>query len=503
MVKVENLGMDLLYFQNSKTWDYGTYKILSSDLKNYGAKKADGTYDEAILERILYSHSNKALNQIKKDIDTKGVLNVFTWSDLTGSRFIEALPLIMEAQLSGMITDGNKEIKKGSSYTGGGVDASIDASGFLLSHDRIYKAAEDVWFNYQLDKYEIEEGEDEHGNTTYSLIDNAEGTVKTIVATILLTPEQEKTIIDKTAQKISSNSKFDLVNINGKDVIQPKDGRDILLVDDSGVPIVPSSPNSAASVAVAEQKAQEASKDKADKADVDAKVAIIQAAADAKYVLKSYDFTDTPNALTLNITNGVHFVLISQTPEQASAPIGSETRLIITNPATPAEIPTDDAVLAYGLDVVYKEFDIIAQLRAKWVDVKDNIANGKVMVLKRLDDHNGDKRWVIEKWEDKQIEPHWETIDQTTYNFTEIDAGRIVKIHWGAHNSITGHLSYNNGNFEITVPFEVSSTTIFSMFWGSGKTDKSKLDRIQQKNTGFTYDDDHYPITKFEIWKEV
>lgn len=227
---------------------------------------------------------------------------------------------------------------------------------------------------------------------------------------------------------------------------------------------------------------------------------------DAKYEPKSYNFTDTPSTLTKNTTDGTEYILIAQTPEQASAPIGSETRLIITNPATPAEIPDDNAIVAYGLDVVYKQFDNIAQLRAKWVDVKDNIANGKVMVLKRLDDLNGAKRWVIEKWEDKQQAPgaggHWETIDLATHTFTQPEKLRIT---YGTYQVIATTTFDTNNNatiIEINPQITIYNDQPSIMYLHWSHTRPTKLETFPFVNGSFGQKIE-LTISKTEIWKET
>lgn len=188
MVKTQDLKLTLKYFEDSETWDYGEYKLLSSDIRNFGARKADNTIDLGVAQRILDVNAAKALGHIKKDLDTNRILTIFSWADLAGSRFIDALPIVMEAQLSGMITDGNKEIKRSSSYSGQGVDTQSDITGNLISGDRLYREAEDRWIEYQLDKYTWEYDEDAN---TYSLIDNADATIKKIVAVIELTQAQK------------------------------------------------------------------------------------------------------------------------------------------------------------------------------------------------------------------------------------------------------------------------------------------------------------------------
>lgn len=187
MVKIQDLNITLESLEKSETWDYGTYKLLSSDIKNFDARKPDGSIDLTIAQRILDTNVNKALMQVKRDLDKNRILSIFLWSNLTHTRFIEALPKVIEGQLSGMITDGNKEIKQGSSYEGSGVAVSSDISGFLTSGDRIYKYTEDVWYNYNLDKYEVEYDAATH---SYSLIDTIDATVKTIEATVYLADDQ-------------------------------------------------------------------------------------------------------------------------------------------------------------------------------------------------------------------------------------------------------------------------------------------------------------------------
>lgn len=191
MVKYNDLKITLDYFKTSPTWDYGEYKLLSSDIINYDAKKADGSIDLTIAQRILDSNVHKSLNVIKRELDKKNILKHFSYADLINTRFIEAIPKMIESQLSGMITDGNKEIKVAANYSGSGVDSSRDVTGNLTSGDRLYILTEDIWNEYSLDQYEIDIDKD---NNTISLIDNFLGTVKQVIGEVKLSDAQLQSI---------------------------------------------------------------------------------------------------------------------------------------------------------------------------------------------------------------------------------------------------------------------------------------------------------------------
>lgn len=228
-----------------------------------------------------------------------------------------------------------------------------------------------------------------------------------------------------------------------------------------------------------------------------------------KYEPKSYDYSSVASTLSIVAADGGQQASITPPAGVDTVPIGTYTKIIITPPGTPQETPGDDDQVTLNGSFLWinkVNTDIM-----QWREIKDHVAKGEIMVIERIADSGGFKNYQLVKWEDApKIEPHWETIDITTYNFTEPLKIRITYSDTININKSIAQIGISKNAPNITFmeditlfDNDISNASISIFNWQSVNTDKTKASRVLKTPDAVFVTKDIYTIIKLEIWKDV
>lgn len=121
--------------------------------------------------------------------------------------------------------------------------------------------------------------------------------------------------------------------------------------------------------------------------------AYTKAEADAKFEPKIYDYSASLTFPQLNNSGGKRFQIIPMPAGVDQAVVGVSSKMRLAVPADPTNIPQDGDQITYGTDLIWidkSKTDIMS-----WSEIKANVADGKVMVIKKIEVGN----WELLRWE--------------------------------------------------------------------------------------------------------
>lgn len=182
-----------------------------------------------------------------------------------------------------------------------------------------------------------------------------------------------------------------------------------------------------------------------------------------KYEPKSYDYSSVASTMKIVAVDGGQQVVITPPAGVDAVPIGAYTKIIITPPGAPQETPGDDDQVTLNGSLLWinkVNTDIM-----QWKEIKDNVANGDIMIIERIADSGGFKNYQLVKWEVKPSaggsSGRWETIDIATFKWTKQERLRIT------YNN--GYVAVVETNFNGTgVNFALPTVVLPSFTGGSG-----------------------------------
>lgn len=114
--------------------------------------------------------------------------------------------------------------------------------------------------------------------------------------------------------------------------------------------------------------------------------------------LKVYDFSSIDSTITVVGADGAKQGVITPPAGMADINPGLTGKIKIVMPADPANLPQDGEQMS--LNGSYLWMDRANNDIMQWQEIKDHVANGDIMVLKRLDNSGGNfKNFELVKWE--------------------------------------------------------------------------------------------------------